>query len=95
MSTMKILSVTMLLPGAFALAQSLGDTGSLQGLVTDTLGQPPGRSAVRYTVTGLDIRRRHSQIRVVDQSRSFPSMLGAAALGRPGAVKGAPLFGAA
>ena len=26
-----------------------------------------------YAVTGHDIRRRHSQIRVVDQSRSFPS----------------------
>jgi len=49
MSTMKILSVTMLLPGAFALAQSSGATGSLQGLVTDTLGQPLAGAQVRYT----------------------------------------------
>jgi len=31
------------------------------------------RKRAKFIVTGHDIRRRHSQIRVVDQSRSFPS----------------------
>jgi hypothetical protein len=34
---------------------------------------PPHAKAPPFAVTGRDIRRRHSHVRVVVQSRSFPS----------------------
>jgi len=67
-----------------------GEPESRSSLLTRaSLGEP-----YRLPVTGHDIRRWHSQIRIVVQSRSFPLIYGGVALGRP-AVKVAPLFGAA
>ena len=48
MSTMKALSLGTLLPFCFALAQSSGATGSLQGSVTEPQGLPLAGAVVRY-----------------------------------------------
>ena len=48
MSIMKALLLSALLPASFALAQTAGATGSLQGSVTDAQGLPLAGAVVRY-----------------------------------------------